>query len=214
MAIVHNGVIENFRPLKERLAERRLRLPLGDRHRSHRPPDRRLPGKGAGRHGRHHRRASDVDAIAGYRAAGRRGAPGARPSCTAPTAWRSCFATIPTCSSPPGSAARWSSASATASTSWPATPRRWSGYTDKIVYLADHELAVVTADSLRVIHRDQGARPHTACSVLDMAGRRRRARRLSRTTCSRKSSSSPRRLRNAMRGRLEPGRGHGRTSAA
>jgi glucosamine--fructose-6-phosphate aminotransferase (isomerizing) len=30
------------------------------------------------------------------------------------------------------------------------------GHTDKIVYLADHELAVLTADSLRVIHRDQG----------------------------------------------------------
>jgi glucosamine--fructose-6-phosphate aminotransferase (isomerizing) len=34
------------------------------------------------------------------------------------------------------------------------------GKTDKIVYLADHELAVVTADSLRVIHRDQGAVQH------------------------------------------------------
>ncbi|MEN6451351.1 MAG: glutamine--fructose-6-phosphate transaminase (isomerizing), partial [Thermoguttaceae bacterium] len=31
-----------------------------------------------------------------------------------------------------------------------------AGFTDKIVYLADHELAVVTADSLRVLHRDQG----------------------------------------------------------
>jgi glucosamine--fructose-6-phosphate aminotransferase (isomerizing) len=31
-----------------------------------------------------------------------------------------------------------------------------AGYTEKIVYLADHELAVVTADSLRVLHRDQG----------------------------------------------------------
>ncbi len=30
------------------------------------------------------------------------------------------------------------------------------GHTDKIVYLADHQLAVVTADSLRLIHRDQG----------------------------------------------------------
>ncbi len=30
------------------------------------------------------------------------------------------------------------------------------GHTDKIVYLGDHQLAVVTADSLRVIHRDQG----------------------------------------------------------
>jgi glucosamine--fructose-6-phosphate aminotransferase (isomerizing) len=36
------------------------------------------------------------------------------------------------------------------------------GRTDKIVYLADHEVAVLTADSLRVIHRDQG---HVAHSV-------------------------------------------------
>ncbi len=40
------------------------------------------------------------------------------------------------------------------------------GYTDKIVYLADHELAVVTADSLRVIHRDQGHVSHSV-HVLD-----------------------------------------------
>jgi glucosamine--fructose-6-phosphate aminotransferase (isomerizing) len=36
-----------------------------------------------------------------------------------------------------------------------------AGYTDKIVYLADHELAVVTADNLRVIHRDQGQVAHS-----------------------------------------------------
>ncbi|HZZ73542.1 MAG TPA: glutamine--fructose-6-phosphate transaminase (isomerizing) [Pirellulales bacterium] len=30
------------------------------------------------------------------------------------------------------------------------------GHTDKIVYLADHEIAVVTADALQIIHRDQG----------------------------------------------------------
>ena len=30
------------------------------------------------------------------------------------------------------------------------------GHTDKIVYLADHQLAVVTADELRVTHRDHG----------------------------------------------------------
>ncbi|MEO2046004.1 MAG: glutamine--fructose-6-phosphate transaminase (isomerizing) [Pirellulales bacterium] len=30
------------------------------------------------------------------------------------------------------------------------------GRTDKIVYLADHEVAVVTANSIRVVHRDQG----------------------------------------------------------
>ena len=40
------------------------------------------------------------------------------------------------------------------------------GYTDKIVYLADHELAVLTADSLRVIHRDQG---EIAPSVQELA---------------------------------------------
>lgn len=42
------------------------------------------------------------------------------------------------------------------------------GRTDKIVYLADHELAVLTADSLRVIHRDQGEVPHDV-QVLEMA---------------------------------------------
>jgi glucosamine--fructose-6-phosphate aminotransferase (isomerizing) len=42
------------------------------------------------------------------------------------------------------------------------------GRTDKIVYLADHELAVLTADSLRVIHRDQGEVPHDV-QLLDMA---------------------------------------------
>ncbi|HUT09885.1 MAG TPA: glutamine--fructose-6-phosphate transaminase (isomerizing) [Thermoguttaceae bacterium] len=41
-----------------------------------------------------------------------------------------------------------------------------AGYTDKIVYLADHELAVITADSLRVIHRDQGHVDHSV-HVLD-----------------------------------------------
>ena len=41
-----------------------------------------------------------------------------------------------------------------------------AGYTDKIVYLADHEMAVVTADTLRVIHRDQGRVNHSV-HVLD-----------------------------------------------
>ncbi len=41
-----------------------------------------------------------------------------------------------------------------------------AAYTDKIVYLADHELAVVTADSLRVIHRDEGMIEPTV-SLLD-----------------------------------------------
>ncbi len=45
-----------------------------------------------------------------------------------------------------------------------------AGYTDKIVYLADHELAVVTAESLRVIHRDQGHVNHSVHVVDFHAG--------------------------------------------
>ena len=43
-----------------------------------------------------------------------------------------------------------------------------AGFTDKIVYLADNELAVVTADRLRVMHRDQGL-VHHRVQVLDIA---------------------------------------------
>lgn len=35
-----------------------------------------------------------------------------------------------------------------------------AGHTERIVYLADHQLAVVTADSLQVTHRDQGQIQH------------------------------------------------------
>ncbi|HEX3998743.1 MAG TPA: glutamine--fructose-6-phosphate transaminase (isomerizing) [Pirellulales bacterium] len=35
-----------------------------------------------------------------------------------------------------------------------------AGNTQRIVYLADHELAILTADSLRVVHRDQGHVSH------------------------------------------------------
>ena len=35
-----------------------------------------------------------------------------------------------------------------------------AGHTDQIVYLADHEMAVISADSIRVIHRDQGDVEH------------------------------------------------------
>jgi glucosamine--fructose-6-phosphate aminotransferase (isomerizing) len=41
-----------------------------------------------------------------------------------------------------------------------------TGFTDKIVYLEDHELAVLMADSLRVIHRDEG-HVHHSVHVLD-----------------------------------------------
>jgi glucosamine--fructose-6-phosphate aminotransferase (isomerizing) len=42
-----------------------------------------------------------------------------------------------------------------------------AGYTDKIVYLADHEVAVLTPHSLRVVHRDQGHVNHRV-QLLDM----------------------------------------------
>ncbi len=42
-----------------------------------------------------------------------------------------------------------------------------AGHTEKIVYLADHEIAIVTADSIRVIHRDQGDVRHDV-KVLDI----------------------------------------------
>jgi glutamine---fructose-6-phosphate transaminase (isomerizing) len=43
-----------------------------------------------------------------------------------------------------------------------------AGHTDQIVYLADHQIAVVTADSLRVIDREQGHVQHQV-NVLDVA---------------------------------------------
>jgi glucosamine--fructose-6-phosphate aminotransferase (isomerizing) len=41
------------------------------------------------------------------------------------------------------------------------------GYTDKIVYLADHQVAVITADGLHVTHRDEG-RVEPSVQVLDV----------------------------------------------
>ena len=45
VAMAHNGVIENYPPLKESAGRARLPFPLRDRHRSHRPSDRQLPGR-------------------------------------------------------------------------------------------------------------------------------------------------------------------------
>jgi glucosamine--fructose-6-phosphate aminotransferase (isomerizing) len=76
-----------------------------------------------------------------------------------------------------------------------------AGYTDKIVYLADHELAVVTADSLRVIHRDHG---HVSPSVhvleieageMDLGGYEH--------YMLKEIFEQPESIRNAMRGRLD-----------
>lgn len=75
------------------------------------------------------------------------------------------------------------------------------GHTDKIVYLADNELAVVTADSLRITHRDQG-RVHPSIHVLDM-----NADAVDRGGYEhymlKEIFEQPESLRNAMRGRLD-----------
>lgn len=75
------------------------------------------------------------------------------------------------------------------------------GYTEKIVTLADHELAVLTADSLRVIHRDHGyMRP--SVQVLDWS-----AEQVSRGGYPhymlKEIFEQPDTIRNAMRGRLD-----------
>ena len=51
-----------------------------------------------------------------------------------------------------------------------------AGHTDKIVYLADHEIAVVTADTIRVIHRDQGRRATRREGARHRSGRHRTRR--------------------------------------
>ena len=76
-----------------------------------------------------------------------------------------------------------------------------AGFTDKIVYLSDHELAVVTADSLRVIHRDNGHISHSV-EELDIesgdVGRGEFEHHM-----LKEIFEQPESIRNAMRGRLD-----------
>jgi len=75
------------------------------------------------------------------------------------------------------------------------------GYTDRIIYMADHQLAVITKDSIQVLHRDQG-RVRPDVRVLDDQA----------TDVSsdgyphymlKEIYEQPESLRNAMRGRLD-----------
>ncbi len=76
-----------------------------------------------------------------------------------------------------------------------------SGYTEKIVYLADHQLAVVTAKTLRVVHREFGAvKPSVEVLQVDTGDR----------TLNgfdhymlKEIHEQPESIRNAMRGRLD-----------
>ncbi len=74
------------------------------------------------------------------------------------------------------------------------------GRTDKIVYLADHELAVITPDSLKVLHRDEGEISHAVEKLEVDAG----DVRLDGYPhyMLKEIHEQPESLRNAMRGRL------------
>jgi glucosamine--fructose-6-phosphate aminotransferase (isomerizing) len=76
-----------------------------------------------------------------------------------------------------------------------------AGYTDKIVYLNDHELAIVTPDTLSVIHRDDGARHHSV-QVLEMAARDVELGPYPHYMLK-EIFEQPETVRNAMRGRLD-----------
>ena len=75
------------------------------------------------------------------------------------------------------------------------------GHTDKIVNLADHEIAVITADSLRVIHRDNGHVNHSVQALdinpteIDLNGYPH--------FMLKEIFEQPETIRNAMRGRLD-----------
>ena len=76
-----------------------------------------------------------------------------------------------------------------------------AGHTDKIVYLADHEIAVVTPEAIRVIHRDQGDVHHDVklleieSTDMDLGGYEH--------YMLKEIFEQPETVRNAVRGRLD-----------
>ena len=75
-----------------------------------------------------------------------------------------------------------------------------AGFTERIVYLRDHELAVITADGLKIIHRDQGQVPNNVQvleqtnEAVDLGGYSH--------YMLKEIHEQPETIRNAMRGRL------------
>ena len=171
VAVVHNGVIENYRPLKEWLETQgyRFRSATDSEVIAHLIASCLEEQSSPTRDG-------DVDAakLADMSA----GAAVRRPGAIARHLW------------PGDSVSRLSRRADRRPAGKPVGGRRrrgehfvasdaspLAGHTDKIVYLADHELAVLTPDALRVIDRDQGnVSPTMRCST---CGRRRRPGRLS-----------------------------------
>ena len=76
-----------------------------------------------------------------------------------------------------------------------------AGHTDKIVYLADHEIAVVTADTIRVIHRDEGDVGHDV-KLLEIDSGAAELGEFSHYMLK-EIFEQPETVRNAMRGRLD-----------
>jgi len=76
-----------------------------------------------------------------------------------------------------------------------------AGHTEKIVYLKDHEIAIVTADTIRVIHRDSGDVRHDV-KVLDVQAENITLGRFEHYMLK-EIYEQPETVRNALRGRLD-----------
>jgi glucosamine--fructose-6-phosphate aminotransferase (isomerizing) len=76
------------------------------------------------------------------------------------------------------------------------------GQTDKIVYIADNEVALMTADKLRVVHRDQGRIRHSV-EVLEIESGEVELGGYAHYMLK-EIFEQPEAIRNAMRGRLDP----------
>ena len=132
VVVIHNGIIENFLELRARAGEARPHHGVGDRHRGHLAPDRRVRGAGLwpGRgHATGDRRARG---IVRHRGAVAR---------ASPTAWWRRRTRRPSCS-----------ASATGRTSSRPTSRRCSTTRAASLFLEDGEVAEVTADEVAHHH--------------------------------------------------------------
>ena len=105
VALVHNGIIENFLELRAELVAHGHALRHPDRHR------------GGGASGQ----LADPAGDAAARGRRRRRSVG----CTAPSRWRSCSRARTSCWSSPARAARSPSATARTRCSWAPTPWRW-----------------------------------------------------------------------------------------
>ena len=200
VAVVHNGVIENFRPLKERLESEGYAFRSATDTRSHRPPDRQLPRRATGRGRRRRRRSRRTASPREHRRWSR---PCSRPLAQLQGTYGLAvlFRDYPDViiAARLGSPLVVGVGDGEHFVASDASPL--AGYTDQIVYLADHEMAVVTADSLRRDPPRPGAR----------RAQRRRCSTSQPTTSTldgyphymlKEIFEQPETIRNAMRGRL------------